>query len=244
MKVSKGQSQPEIVAAAFLILYMVLGIDHFNAGFHCDSGAGTSLVGTIPSAPAPSPAVRPTLAPGLRIFHASSGNLWVVSTRGKRHVGASLFKVGPNMWGVPLTPPKTKYTQKKTHPSGKVQAIWQGLVAAIRPSVAETVDCVSLARFQDGKRRPRSKIGTTPGSIRASLFFTFWLLLLSKASEQSCFFLCKSQVPQSKFENPSESRSATTAMGAVRLRRSVFCIPIKRICYWQAGFCGASGWFP
>ena len=25
MKVSKGQSQPEIVAAAFLILYMVLG---------------------------------------------------------------------------------------------------------------------------------------------------------------------------------------------------------------------------
>ena len=28
MKVSKGQSQPEIVAAAFLILYMVLG-SHF-----------------------------------------------------------------------------------------------------------------------------------------------------------------------------------------------------------------------
>ena len=28
MKVSKGQSQPEIVAAAFVILYMVL--DHFN----------------------------------------------------------------------------------------------------------------------------------------------------------------------------------------------------------------------
>ena len=28
MKVSKGQSQPEIVAAAFLLLYMVLGIDH------------------------------------------------------------------------------------------------------------------------------------------------------------------------------------------------------------------------
>ena len=32
MKVSKGQSQPEIVAAAFLILYMVLGRP-FNAGF-------------------------------------------------------------------------------------------------------------------------------------------------------------------------------------------------------------------
>ena len=30
MKVSKGQSQPEIVAAAFEILYMVLGSPFFN----------------------------------------------------------------------------------------------------------------------------------------------------------------------------------------------------------------------
>ena len=30
MKVSTGYSQPEIAAAAFLVLYMVLGIDHFN----------------------------------------------------------------------------------------------------------------------------------------------------------------------------------------------------------------------
>ena len=39
MKVSKGQSQPEIVAAAaFLILYVVLGLRPFILpGFDCDS---------------------------------------------------------------------------------------------------------------------------------------------------------------------------------------------------------------
>ena len=37
MKVSKWQSQPEIVAAAFLILYMVLGSPIFVPGFDCDS---------------------------------------------------------------------------------------------------------------------------------------------------------------------------------------------------------------
>ena len=38
MKVSKGQSQPETVAASFLVLYMVLGSPMFvPIGFVCDS---------------------------------------------------------------------------------------------------------------------------------------------------------------------------------------------------------------
>ena len=37
MKVSKGQSRPEIVAAAFLILYMVLGSPFLYQVFDCDS---------------------------------------------------------------------------------------------------------------------------------------------------------------------------------------------------------------
>ena len=39
MKVSKGQSQPEMVAAAFLILHMVLGLR--PPGFDCDSCEGS-----------------------------------------------------------------------------------------------------------------------------------------------------------------------------------------------------------
>ena len=47
MKVSKGQSQPEIVAAAFLILHMVLGTI-LVPGFDCDSDSG--MIGVGPAA--------------------------------------------------------------------------------------------------------------------------------------------------------------------------------------------------
>ena len=43
MKVSKGRSQPEIVVAAFLILYMVLGRPFFVPGFDYDSAGNNSV---------------------------------------------------------------------------------------------------------------------------------------------------------------------------------------------------------
>ena len=48
MKVNKGQSQPEIVADAFLILEAWFRVDHFNTkGFDCDSG-GKMVIPVIP----------------------------------------------------------------------------------------------------------------------------------------------------------------------------------------------------
>ena len=43
MKVSKGQSQPEIVAAAFLILEAWFWVDYLIPGFDCDSSVSVKM---------------------------------------------------------------------------------------------------------------------------------------------------------------------------------------------------------
>ena len=66
MKVSKGQSQPEVVAAAFLLLEAWFWVHHFGThpmytgliyGFDCDSPMGTNS-GIKSAQPSPAPSLR------------------------------------------------------------------------------------------------------------------------------------------------------------------------------------------